>query len=258
MRLKVLGCTGSMGGPLAPASGYFVELDNGRTFAMDMGPGVLVELQKVADPAACDLLLTHVHPDHTADIPGLLVWRRFHPTAPAKNRNLLVGPGDIHTRIGVMCAAMGNEDDANLDDTFEQIVCHPGESFNVGGHPDDGGAVVTPYSMIHPVPTVGYRIEADGQVFAYSGDSAWTDQLVELARDADVFVCEATWCSNEEGNPPNMHMSGYEAGRAASLAGVKRLVLTHIPPYSDGNEALRAAKTTFDGEVELAYLGMEL
>lgn len=247
-----------MGGPSAPASGYLFELDNGRTFVIDLGPGVLAELQNASDPAACDLLLTHVHPDHTADIPGLLVWRRFHPTAPSRCRNLLVGPGDIHSRIGAMCEALGSEEDSNLEDTFAQVVCHPGEPLYVGGEPADGGAVVTPYPMVHPVPAVGYRIEADGLTIAYSGDSAWTEQLVELARGADVFICEATWCSSEEGNPPNMHMSGYEAGRAAAQAGVKKLVLTHIPPYSDGQEALRAAKTTFDGDIELAYLGMEL
>ena len=55
-----------------------------------------------------------------------------------------------------------------------------------------------------------------------------------------------------------MHLTGYEAGKAATLAGVKKLVLTHIPPYADGEEALGAAKSTFAGDVELAYLGMEL
>lgn len=247
-----------MGGPSAPASGYLIELDNGRTFVIDLGPGVLAELQKISDPAACDLLLTHVHPDHTADIPGLLVWRRFHPTAPASSRNLLVGPGDIHDRIGTMCKALGSEEDANLEDTFDQVVSNPDEPLLVGGGEADGGAVVTPYNMVHPVPAVGYRIEADGLTIAYTGDTAWTDELVELARDADIFICEATWCSNEEGTPPDMHLTGYEAGKAATLAGVKKLVLTHIPPYADGEEALRAAKSTFAGDVELAYLGMEL
>ncbi|WP_369176639.1 MBL fold metallo-hydrolase, partial [Lactobacillus iners] len=50
--------------------------------------------------------------------------------------------------------------------------------------------------MVHPVPAVGYRIEADGLTIAYTGDTAWTDELVELARNADIFICEATWCSN--------------------------------------------------------------
>lgn len=246
-----------MGGPLAPASGYFVQLDNGSSFVMDMGPGVLAELQKIADPAACDLVLSHVHPDHTADIPGLLVWRRFHPTAPAKSKNLFVGPDDIWERIGALCAATGDEGDRDLSDTFDNVVARPGQPLMIGGSEADGGAVVTPYPMVHPVPTVGYRVEADGFVVAYSGDTAWTDALVDLARDADVFICEATWCKKTDGVPPNMHMSGYEAGQAASLAGVKKLVLTHIPPYADGQEALEAARTTFDGEIELAYLGQE-
>ena len=92
MKVTVLGCTGSMGGPDAAASGFLVESGVGaddRAFVMDFGPGVLGELQKYRDPAELDIVLTHLHADHCLDIPGLLVWRRFHPTKPSAHRNLL-------------------------------------------------------------------------------------------------------------------------------------------------------------------------
>lgn len=257
MRVKVLGCTGSMGGPQAPASGYYVELDNGHSFVMDLGPGALAQLQLAADPAHADVLLTHVHPDHIADLPGLLVWRRFHPSAPATQRNLLIGPADIHQRIGDLCVALGTESDRDLSDTFINEVATPGESFLLGASAGEG-AVITPFEMIHPVPTVGYRVAADGAVLAYSGDTAYTDELLALAHGADVFICEATWCGARQGLPPGMHLSGFEAGDVAKRAGVKKLVLTHIPPYGDAAEALAAAQSVFDGDVEVAYLGMEL
>ena len=61
MKVTVLGCTGSMGGPDAAASGFLVESGVGaddRAFVMDFGPGVLGELQKYRDPAELDIVLT--------------------------------------------------------------------------------------------------------------------------------------------------------------------------------------------------------
>lgn len=252
MQVTVLGCTGSMGGPAAPASGYLVQLPDGQALVMDLGSGVLGQLQKYADPAQCDVLFSHAHPDHVVDFPGLLVWRRFHPSAPSTSLNLLAGPEDIEERLAKMCCATGNASDGDFSDTFAFRRVECGEPFEVCG------VKVTAYPMVHPVPAVGYRLEYDGAVIAYTGDTGWTDSLVELAHNADVLLCEATWCAKTEGVPPDMHLSGFEAGRVAKLAGVKKLVLTHIPPYGDPEGCLAAARAEFDGEIVLAEMGMVL
>ena len=71
------------------------------------------------------------------------------------------------------------------------------------------------------------RIEHGGRVLAYSADTAPCDALIRLAQDADLFLCEASYLDGED-NPPDLHLTGREAGEAATKAGVGRLVLTHL------------------------------
>ncbi len=251
MRVTVLGCTGSMSGPHAPASGYLFEITEGRAFVIDLGPGTMGQLQRYCDPSEVDVVLTHLHSDHCLDIPGLAVWRRYHPTAPARCRNLLYGPQDTATRLGLAGADHSSEPD-DLSDTFDVRNIQADQPFEVAG------ATVTPVAMVHPVEAYGYRVTANGKTVAYTGDTAWTDNLITLAQDADVLIAEATWCGSAAGKPRGMHLSGTEAGIAAQRAGVGKLILTHIPPYGDPEEALASASSEFSGPVEVAHLGMVL
>ncbi|MEJ5919292.1 MULTISPECIES: MBL fold metallo-hydrolase [unclassified Corynebacterium] len=238
-----------MTGPDAPASGFLVESDAGGAFVMDMGPGAFGQLQKYRDPVTVDLLLSHLHADHCLDIPGLLIWRKFHPTSPAAQKNDLWGPADTAARVG-RAAAETSDGCEDISDTFDVHNLAPHKTFEVAG------MTVTAYPMVHPIEAYGFRIELDGAVVAYTGDTAWTDEIVTMAQDADILICEATWCDSDEGKPEAMHMTGAEAGKAARLAGVTTLVLTHIPPYGDKNAALRSAESEFDGSIILASPGM--
>ena len=71
---------------------------------------------------------------------------------------------------------------------------------------------------------------------------------LQLARDADVFLCEASWTHSPD-RPPKLHLSGTEAGRAAAMAGVRELLLTHIPPWTSREDVISEAKAEFDGPV---------
>jgi ribonuclease BN (tRNA processing enzyme) len=253
MKVTVLGSSGSVGAPDNPASGYLVQPGNGTNVIMDIGPGVLAKLQQVADPVDAHVVFSHMHPDHCLDFPSLMVWRRYHPTGAAKGRNLCFGPADAAVRMGRIDADT-IDDIVDFSDTFAFGKWVPGQ-------PEILDALtITPFTAVHPIESYSLRIKHDrtGKILAYSGDSSWTDQLIECARDADVFLCEATWCDNDEGNPPNMHLSGAEAGRIAREAGVGKLVLIHIPPWGDADACLAAARSEFDGEVSVAYSGMEI
>jgi ribonuclease BN (tRNA processing enzyme) len=117
-----------------------------------------------------------------------------------------------------------------------------------------GPLTVTAAVVRHPIECHGLRIEAGGRVLTYSGDTASCPELVELARDADVFLCEASWPSDPV-PPPGIHLTGREAGEHATLAGARRLLLTHLMPFHDPQAMLAEAKETYDGSLELVHAG---
>jgi ribonuclease BN (tRNA processing enzyme) len=96
--------------------------------------------------------------------------------------------------------------------------------------------------------------DPNGASFVYSGDTGVCDQLVELARHADVFLCEASW-THAPDRPPALHLSGTEAGRIAAQAGVRELLLTHIPPWTSREDVISEAKAEFDGPVHAVVCG---
>ncbi|AVZ38938.1 MULTISPECIES: MBL fold metallo-hydrolase [unclassified Dietzia] len=257
MLLTVLGCSGSIGGPTSPASGYLVEVEGIGPVVIDMGPGVLGALQRYISPETATVLLSHLHADHCLDVPGLMVLRRFGPEAEHAVRMPLIGPSGTAYRIGVASSEEpGAVDD--LSDTFEVGSWEVTPDMELRREDDEVALRVRADRVDHPPESYGLRLtSASGRVLAYSGDTAYCEALIELAAGADVFLCEASW-TDEEGRPPGIHMSGAEAGRTARLAGVGRLVLTHIPPWTD-SEAVRAeAAAEFDGEVMLAEPDLRL
>ena len=74
----------------------------------------------------------------------------------------------------------------------------------------------------------GFRVSCNGKTVAYSGDSGPSDELTELARDADLFLCEATLEPNPEGRGRS-HLAADEAKEAFEAAARARLLLTHRP-----------------------------
>jgi ribonuclease BN (tRNA processing enzyme) len=106
--------------------------------------------------------------------------------------------------------------------------------------------------MAHPVPAYAIRVEYGGRALVYSGDTGPSDALVDLARGADLLLCEAGLCDGDPDNPPDLHLTGGEAGEHAKRAEVGRLVVTHVPPWFDRDAQAEAARHTFGGEVLVA------
>jgi len=91
-------------------------------------------------------------------------------------------------------------------------------------------------------------------VLAYSGDTGPCQALVDLSVDADVLLCEAAFVEGGA-NPTDLHLTGKQAGAAAAEARVRRLVLTHIPPWHDPASTMAEAREAYDGPLEVAVTG---
>jgi len=108
--------------------------------------------------------------------------------------------------------------------------------------------------MNHPVETYGFRFSHGGRTIAYTGDTGLTEELLRLARDSDVFLCEAAFLDGPD-LPPDLHLTARQAAEYASRAGAGRLVLTHLQPWTGQDRALREAATAYDGDLAVAAPG---
>lgn len=247
----MLGCSGSVPGPDSPSSGYMVEAGDGR-IVVDLGNGTLAALQRLTDPFTVDaLLFSHLHPDHCADFSPLTVYRRYHPRPPYDPEQCklpVYGPSNAHSRFAAAYAP--DEEELRATDLTDVFEFHPytTEPRTIAGF------TVTAAVVAHPCEAYGVRIERDGRSLCYTGDSALCPALVRLADGADTLLAEASW-TDAPSRPPDLHMSGRQAGELAAKAGVGRLVVTHITPWTDKNVVLAEAREAFPGDVVLAEPG---
>jgi ribonuclease BN (tRNA processing enzyme) len=243
MRLTVLGCAGSFPGPESACSAYLVEAEGFRLL-IDFGSGSLSALQRYAGIDAVDaILLTHLHCDHMLDACTYVVVRRYAPGGP-------MPPLPVYAPLGAaerISAAYSAENEP-VDDVYTFYGLQPG-TFPIGPF------TVTADRVNHPIETYGVRVEHDGHVLAYSSDTAPCEPLLRLAQGADLFLCEASYLDGVV-NPPDLHLTGREAGEAATKADVGRLLLTHlVPAWGSEASTVEAACAAYAGPVEVVRPG---
>jgi ribonuclease BN (tRNA processing enzyme) len=244
----VVGCSGSYPGPDSAASCYLLQAEHeGRTYSLviDMGNGALGALQRYLDLADVDAVaLSHLHVDHCIDLTSYHVVRTYRPDGQL-HQLPVYGPPGTSERIA---AASGFADQLGVDEVFDFVDWVENQPVQMGPF------TLTPTQVAHPVETYAMRIEQGGKVFVYSGDSGPSATLVEVAKGADLFLCEASFVEGRA-NPVDLHLTGREAAQHASRADVRRLLLTHIPPWHDSQRVLAEAEPEFPGRVELVVPG---
>jgi ribonuclease BN (tRNA processing enzyme) len=244
VRVTVIGCSGSFPGPESPASCYLIEAE-GFSALIDLGNGALGTLQRYHPLYAIDAVcLSHLHADHCLDLCGYWVARKYCPEGPLP-RVPVYGPEGTAER---MAKAYDLDPEPGMAEAFDFRPLRRGP-FEIGPFR------VTTARMPHPVEAYAFRVEHGGKVLAYSGDTGESKALVELARGADLFLCEASFL-DQPNLPTDLHLTAREAGEHATRADVGRLVLTHLVPWNDPNRSLLEAKASgFGGTIELAHVG---
>jgi ribonuclease BN (tRNA processing enzyme) len=246
VELTILGCTGSWPDRGTALSGYLIQHD-GFNLWMDAGSGTMANLQRYIDIGDIHaMILTHEHADHCVDVYPLFYARYYARKGP--DGLPLYIPGGFGTRI---LSLLSDESVDGFHIGFDVHEVAPEESFEIGPFR------VSTHAMSHlGLPALGFRMAVDGSSLAYTGDTGPSPAVVELARDADVFLAESTYQDSDQLTP--FHLSARQAGQHARDAGVGALVLTHILPSHDKARSQEQASEEFTGHVQAAQEGMKI
>jgi ribonuclease BN (tRNA processing enzyme) len=219
VRVTVVGCSPAWPNPGSAHSGYLV--DTAARVLLDCGPGVLANLREQESwPHVDAIVITHFHLDHWGDLVPW-VWgtmfglgREHHPQlwlpprGAARLRHFGVRFGTPHM----------------FDETFDLRNYADAKPFTVGD------VEITPMCLPHyTLETYGLRVSDGSRTLAYSGDTGPSERLAELARDADLFVCEATLETPESDGELRGHLAPEETIAAFEASGARRLLVTHRP-----------------------------
>ena len=218
------------------SAGYLLQLDDANLW-LDAGGGTWRNLlNEIEYPDLHGVILSHRHPDHTIDVFQLFHARMYGQDEPLRSIPLWAPAETIERLV------------AYTDHFAESFDLNPIEA---GGSFEYTGATFSFFEMAHPPVTLGVRIEYDGRTFAYSADTGVGADFSTLAKDADLFICEATFQESDDDWEGHLHAA--EAAEIAARNGVSNLVLTHLPPNRDLGLSLTEAHRAANGvTVQLA------
>ncbi len=195
---------------------------------------------RVALDAIDHIILTHHHPDHIYGLPILLLsmW-----LAGRKKPLSLHGLGGTVRATRALLRAF----EWHRFDNFFPLEFHtvPRQAHNTPLVTAEFSISTAPTK--HVLPSLAVRVEArdSGRAVTYSSDTEVWEPLVDLARGSHILIHEATTLDNASGG----HTSARQAGEQAARAGVKKLVLVHLPPRCHVQKWHAAAQQNFAGQV---------
>ena len=189
------------------------------------------------------LILTHHHPDHIYGYSMLILnaWLQ------GRKRKLTVHGLEATVKSAQVLLELA---ESNSWPNLFPIEYHVVAPKNIELILSTSDLVISATMGDHFVPTMGIRVSSPrtARTMTYTSDTTPSEPIIELARDADILVHEATGLN---GNSPG-HSTAVQAGRDARIARAKHLVMVHVPPDCNPEAWRQAAKAEFTGEVQVA------
>jgi ribonuclease BN (tRNA processing enzyme) len=242
LRVTVLGSGTCVPRARRGPAGYAVESAD-LLLLVDSGSGTLGRLHR----AGYDfrhlrhVFYTHTHVDHTADLPPLLFATNYTPGFERTESLHLCGPPGFRDFVDRLA-----EPWPWIRPTGEWLAVRE----------LDSGTVELPGLSVRAAPVEhggisanAYRIEAAGRSVAFSGDTCICTGLIDIAREADLLVIEASF---PEAENAGWHLTAAEAGRVAARAGARSVLLTHLYPSCDRADMVEICRREYAGPVRVA------
>ena len=211
----------------------------GDSVLVDCGASSLVALKRAGvDPTGIGaVLLSHLHGDHFGGVPFLILDAQFSRRVEPL---VIAGPPGVQARVeGAMEVFFPGSTRVARKFATTFVELPPRDASAIGP------ATVTPCPVVHEsgAPSYALRVEYGGKRIAYSGDTEWTDALIDVARDTDLFVCEAYTFDRRI----RYHLDYATLAANASRIETRRIVLTHMGPDMLVHQADSRVECAADG-----------
>lgn len=266
--VQVLGSGGPEMTDKRASSGYLVWRDGRARILVDMGPGNMLRYEQ-SGARFKDLdviLLTHLHVDHSADLPALIKASFFTgrprdlplygpsgnsvmPDATAFVETLFAGPAGAHRYLSGFLGG----------DAAYRLLPHnvAVDSMDVQRVAEGQGYAISAIAVHHgPIPALAWRIDIGGRMLAFSGDmNGGNHTLSALAAGAGLLVAHNAVPKGASGVERNLHMPPAVIGEIAAQAQVKKVVLSHRMMRTLGREAETKAEIRKHYAGPLAFAG---
>ena len=195
----------------------------GGAFLIDCGASSLIAMRKFGiDPNRIHtIFVSHLHGDHFGGLPFLLLDAQFY--SRRNNPLTLVGPPGLQDRL-TLAMEIFFPGSSKIERKFALSIYEigAGESLAING------VMVTAFRVEHAcgAPPFALRLSCEGKVLAYTGDTEWTDSLLDAGRDADLLIAEALFFERKV-----KHHLDYATLKAnLGRIGAERVILTHMGP----------------------------
>ena len=224
-------------------AGYVIDA-GGVQILMDAGPTLLPSMKRLGlAPGDLDVvLISHLHGDHFSGL-AFLILEYLYET-PRHRRLTLAGPPHLEERTWALFRGMYPESEtAELVRHLDFVVLEPARTQQL-----PGGLQVQSIRTPHTIKDISlaFRVNVGGKAIAFSGDTGWTDDLISLSADADLFLCECTYFDQPS---LDFHISYRHFLTQRDRFSTRRLVLTHLGGEVLERESEVALEMANDGTV---------
>lgn len=222
MRLTFLGSGDAFGSGGRFNTCFHVEADAGN-FLIDCGASSLIAMRRFGvDPNAVGIIfISHLHGDHFAGLPFFILDAQFYSRRSAPL--VIAGPPGLAARLETTMEALFPRSSATPRKFERRIIELKAQ------RPHRIGAVsVTPYEVEHMcgAPPFALRFELQGKILTYSGDTQWTEALIDASADADLLIAESLFFDKKV----KWHMDYATLMAHRKEISAKRIILTHMGP----------------------------
>jgi ribonuclease BN (tRNA processing enzyme) len=225
------------------ACAVLVETSDAKIL-LDLGPGTVRRMLEcgVTIFDLTHIVFSHFHPDHISDLVPLIFSTKYPVGQRRKRRLMILGGQGLKKFYQGLQAAYG--DYIVLPDN--QLAIRELDVLN-GEILEFENFKLTARPTNHRPESLAYRIDdRNGHAMVYSGDTDECDDLVDLAKNTDLFICESAM--PDQSKMPG-HLTPSLAGGMAQQAGAKQLVLTHLYPQCDEVDIVKQAHRAYKGKI---------